>query len=151
MLIDLLKKVGILLLAAGLGFAAMSIVLAAPSEEPTKPEEDDVECGRGLVAQDSFWTIPSKDAFENPRDALAYYINHSPGMEEGDSEPMDEFVLHPDSRGPGEAEDQEHVRYIHPTNEGFDADVQVLTIDGRWYVEAARVCQDSFLEWNRRD
>jgi hypothetical protein len=141
------KRIGVPLVAAGLGLGAMTLALAQPSTEPPQTKKDDVVCGGGMVAQDSFWIVPSKDGPESPREALDYYLTNFPGMD-GASAPTEEFVLHPDSRSPGEAEEAEHIRYIHPTDAGFDAEVLVITMDERWYVEGSRVCENAVRDWS---
>ena len=141
------KRIGLPLVAAGLGLGTMTFVLAQPSPEPPRTQQDDLICGGGMVAQDSFYIVPSEDGPGSPREALDYYLTHFPGMN-AESAPTEEFVLHPDSRSPNEAEESENIRYIHPTRAGFDADVRVIKLDARWYVEGSRVCENAIRDWS---
>lgn len=146
------KRAVIALMSGLLGFGLMTGVLAQTVASPASTDADDVECGGGLVAQDSFSWYPSDDAPREPEGALEAYLQGSTGTERSVPDTAtNDFRLHEDSERPSTLSEDGSLRYIHPTEAGFDADVQVVEFESRWYVEGARTCQSAIDEWQRWD
>jgi hypothetical protein len=116
-----------------LGLSLAAAVFVQAQTHPRPRDAHDIECGGGISAHDSYWIVPSGDAPKQSLDALAEYMEQVPGIRHSARSP-DEYRLHDDSQS------TDRLRYIHPTSEGFDAEVLVVRIWNRWYVESSTAC-----------
>jgi hypothetical protein len=135
----LLRRTIIAAGVVGVLSALLTVGILAQAKTPPHNDGDYIKCGGGMIANDSFWIAPRGRGPTEPRDALDTYLQKSPGLRQS-ARDTSEFRLHQDSKRLEDLSEGDQLRYIHPTDDGFDADVRVVMVQGGWYVESARVC-----------